>query len=206
MVAHMKIHACQVALALLIPVSLPLAGCDTSDPTSAIVDNAFPPPPDGGDPGLQTAVFKVWWFVTLFPDPVAAGSSSDVNRVVPASEYAYALLAPNWGPGSGAPPTTLLPVRLKGKVSVARGDTVHITVSEATVEGYCAGGTALSQDDADFITQRIFPGDFANVTYDAARCVASPALPETDASVSDALDGSDDGASAGDATVDAGPG
>jgi hypothetical protein len=198
----MKILSCTVALALLFSALLSFAGCDTSEPTSAVVDNGFPAPPDGGDPALQTAVFKVWWFVTLFPDPVAAGSSSDVNRVVPASEYAYALLAPNWDPASGAPPTTLIPVRLKDKVSVARGDIVRITVSEETVEGNCSGGTALSQDDADFITQRIFPGDFASVTYDAVRCVASPVISETDASASDAQDGS----SAGDAALDGGPG
>jgi hypothetical protein len=31
----------------------------------------------------------------------------------------------------------------------------------------------LSQSDADFITQRIFPGEFATVRFDAATCVAS---------------------------------
>ena len=47
------------------------------------------------------------------------------------------------------------------------------------------------------MTQRIFPGDFANVTYDAATCIATPlaadAGEDADASLPDAsLDGGTD--------------
>jgi hypothetical protein len=197
----MESFARHVTFTLLAAASLgaPL-GCDDPDPTLAIVDNAFPPPPQGGEPSAQTAVFKVWWSVTLFSDPVAAGASSQANRVVPGREAAYALLAPGWDPASGTPPTTLIPVKLRSEVSAARGDTVHITIAEATVDGLCASGTALSQDDADLITHRIFPGDFANVTYDAARCISTPQWPEDGGSTGDATTGADDGAS--DAGVD----
>lgn len=30
--------------------------------------------------------------------------------------------------------------------------------------------------DPDFITKRVFPGEFANVTYDAATCTTAPLL------------------------------
>ena len=64
-------------------------------------------------------------------------------------------------------------------------------VSDATFFGSCDAKQALSQGDADFITQRIFPGDFAKMIYDAKTCSSTPA-PDAGASA------------AGDA--DAGPG
>jgi hypothetical protein len=67
-------------------------------------------------------------------------------------------------------------VKSSAKLAVTRGSTLTIGVSDATFVGRCAAGTALSQDDADFITQRIFPGDFAAVTYDAKTCAATPVL------------------------------
>jgi len=168
------------AIATCVVSSVALVDCDDPDPTFAVVDNAFPLV-GGGDAAAQTALGKVWWVVTLFPDPIAAGSSSDANRVIPASDYAYALLAPKWDPSSGTPPPTLIPVRTKDKVSVARGDTVHVVISDDTVIGDCAAGHPLSQDDADFITQRIFPGEFSNVTYDASTCTATPSTRDASA-------------------------
>jgi hypothetical protein len=94
-------------------------------------------------------------------------------RVVKGSDYAYALLAPGWDPESGSPPSALLPVRTISKLSVDRGDTLRIVISDATVLGNCATGTPLAQADADFITQRIFPGEFVGQHYDAASCTVS---------------------------------
>ena len=160
------------------------AACETPDPTKAVVDNAYAPP-------SQVVVYKAWWAATLFKAPVAPGTSSDEERSVPESDFVYALLAPGWEPESGSPPTKLVAVRSKDKVKAPRGDTLHIVVSDGTFFGSCDAKQALSQEDADFITQRIFPGDFANMIYDAKTCTSTPA-PDADASA------------AGDA--DAGPG
>ena len=175
-----------VALAAPAPA---LVGCDTADPTLAVVDNGYPPPPSGADE--QTTVVKVWWSVTLFAGAVAAGASSAEDRVVPASDYAYALLAPGWSPLSPLPPSRLVVVRTREKVDVVRGGTARITISPATTLGDCDAGSTLTQEEADFITQRIFPGDFAGHVYDATLCVTT----------SNALGGAD-AASAGDAASD----
>jgi hypothetical protein len=137
------------------------SACSTSDPTQAVVDNGYPALPDGGDPATQTVVYASWWSVTLFSTPVPAGAESDPARAVTSTDFAYAVLAPGWDPSS----TTAL--------HADRGDTLHIVVSDATVIGNCAAGKPLSQEDADFITQRIFPGLFSGVSYDAAKCVAT---------------------------------
>jgi hypothetical protein len=141
-----------------------LAACDTPDPTTAVVDNAYP----------QAVVYQAWWVTTLFTEPTAPAASSDALRVVPAEETAYALLAPGWDPASGEPPATLVPLRSKTKLSVSRGDVLHITVSDATFDGSCAAGQPLSQEDADFLTERIFPGPFTGLRYDAATCTVHP--------------------------------
>jgi hypothetical protein len=152
------------ARAFALSAALALVACDTSDPTSAVVDNGYPAP---------TVVYQVWWSVTLFADPVAAGAESDANRVVAGSDYAYALLAPNWDPTSSTPPATLIPVRTKGPLAVARGDTLHIAISGASVDGDCAAGSRLSHEDAQFIVQRIFPGEFAGADYDETTCTTT---------------------------------
>ena len=59
---------------------------------------------------------------------------------------------------------------------VDRGQTLHIVVSPDAMIGDCAAGKPLSQADADFITGSIFPGAFAGVRYDAARCKMIPAV------------------------------
>jgi len=170
----MKTLARTAVVALAFAIPLVSSSCDTSDPTNAVMTNGYPTTPDGGDAATQTVVFKVWWSASLFDDPIPAGLDSETNRVVPASDYAYALLVPNWDPSSHTPPSTLIPVRTNEKWSASRGDTLHITISDETVIGNCAAGKPLSQDDADFITQRIFPGNFANVVYDAPTCASTP--------------------------------
>jgi hypothetical protein len=65
-------------------------------------------------------------------------------------------------------------VKSKTTLSVKRGDTLHVRVSDITMTGNCGAGQPLSQSDADFITQRIFPGDFAGGAYDAATCTFVP--------------------------------
>ena len=151
-----------------------LAACETADPTFAVVENAYPEVPDGGDPAERMVVYKVWWVATMFSDPVAPGVSSEEVRSVSAFGVAIALLAPGWDPESGAPPTTLIPVKSKEVLKVKRGETLRIKISDETFGGNCAAKQAMVQADADFITERIFPGDFANVHYDAKTCTRTP--------------------------------
>lgn len=146
-----------------------LSACDSPDPTFAVIDNQ-----------AQMAVYEGWWSVTLFSVPVPAGAVGDPERAVTSTETAYALLAPAWDPTSGTPPTTLIPVMSAQELHAAHGDTLHIVVSDATMLGNCAAGKPLSQEQADIITQSIFPGPFTGKTYDAATCVTTM-LPSVDA-------------------------
>lgn len=155
----MTIRHVAIAAALL------LVACETETPTTAVVDNAMP---------ATVSVYKVWWATTLFRDPVASGAESESERTIPASDYAYAILAPGWDPASPSPPTRLVAVRTAAKLTASRGETLHIRVSDDAFVGDCAAGAPLPQDDADFITQRIFPGDFAGLVYDARTCTATP--------------------------------
>ena len=148
-----------------------LVACDTEDASSSVVDNAYPE---------ATVVYRAWWFATYYPTPVPGGASSAVERAVPASDVAYAVLAPGWDPASTTPPTDLVIVRSKTPFAVERGARVHITISDATFDGSCAAGRPLSQEEADFVTQRIFPGVFADKIYDARTCTTK------DANVADA--------------------
>lgn len=154
--------------------ALSIFGCETETPTTALVRNDYPAVPDGGDPATEVTVWKAWYVSSVFLDPVAPGGASDAQRTVSSSDYVYAIVAPGWDPSSMTPPAQLIPVRSKGQLSVKRGDTLTIAVSDATFDGRCAGGSALSQEDADFVTQRIFPGDFTNVRYDAKSCTSTP--------------------------------
>ena len=154
---------------VLAGLALAALSCGTESPTFAVVDNAYPAPPDGGS-GPQAVVYRGWWSVTYFATPVPAGAESAENRVIPSTDYAYALLAPGWDPDSGAPPATLLPLRTNDRLSVGRGGTLHVVLSDATAAGNCAAGKPLPQDVADLITRSIFPDEFSGVAYDAATC------------------------------------
>jgi hypothetical protein len=148
--------------------TLLVLGCETSDSTSAVVINEYP----AG--ATAVAVYKAWWSVALFADPVAAGQASDSVRVVPGTDYAYALLAPGWNPTTGTPPAALIPVRTAVRLSVERGDTLSIVISDGATVGNCSANSPLSAEDASFIVERIFPGEFAGVVYDPATCTAVP--------------------------------
>jgi hypothetical protein len=157
-------------------LALPLlAGCDSSEPTRAMLRNDYPSATDPGSVDSST-VYRGWWSVAQFPAPVPAGQVSDPVRVVQGSDYGYALLAPAWDESSGNPPTTLIALRSTGKLSVGRGDWLTFVVSAQTTVGDCRAGNPLTREDADFITQRIFPAQFAGLSYDAATCTTSSLL------------------------------
>lgn len=151
-----------------------VVACATQDPTKAVVENGYPAVRDGGDPATSVVVYKAWWVTTLFKEPVLPGETSEEERSVPETDFVYALLAHGWDPASGTPPAKLVAVKSKTKIGVARGSTLRIAVSDGTFAGNCDAKQALSQDEADFVTQRIFPGDFTSVTYDAKTCTTTP--------------------------------
>jgi hypothetical protein len=151
-----------LALAMLAPIS----GCETSTPANVVIENAYPHARRGA---AAIVVHELWWSTALFDDPLAPGAESDRKRTVDGSDYAYAVLEVD---------RALIPIRSKKKLSVARGDTLHIDVSDATFTGRCDAGTPLAQRDADIITQRIFPGTFAGVHYDAATCAGTQRAPD----------------------------
>ncbi len=185
--------AARFAFGLLTPW---LAACSTETPTTAIVDNAYPSVPDGASNAGEVTVYKVWYGATLFRFPVAPGGESESERTELGSATAYAVLAPGWAPSSATAPTQFVAVESKAPLSVNRGDTLHIAVSDARFTGRCGGSAPLSQTEADFVTQRIFPAEFAGVHYDAATCRSTAALGDggTDAAIDTTtqLDGSSD--------------
>jgi len=145
-----------------------LGACATEDATTAVVDNAYPRDPTG-----SIVVYRVWWQTTLFPDPVGAGESSAELRAVPSTDVAYALLAPGYEPTSDTPPAKLVLAMTKVPLSVNRGRTLHIVVSDDLFVGNCAASGRLTQQEADFIASRIFPGDLAGRAYDPTTCTLS---------------------------------
>ena len=173
----MKTKRFSLAASLL----LALAACETEDASHAVVDNGYAAP--------NTVVYRAWWVATYFPDPVPGATTSSEQRSVPASDFAYAVLAPDWDPSSATPPTRFVVLKSKAPLALARGETLHIVVDDQTFAGSCAAAQPLSQDDADFITQRIFPGEFANATYDAKTCTTTSTSPAAPAATDAGLDG-----------------
>jgi hypothetical protein len=158
------IVARQLLLATALAGGTLLAGCNDAA-TTAVVENTYP----------AATVFKVWWVTTLFPSPVAPGASSETERTVPGDDFAYALLAPSGLPDAQQPPANLVALKSTEKIAAAEHDLLTITVSDDRFAGNCASGSVLSDEDAQLIVQRIFPGDFAGQTYDPATCASAPA-------------------------------
>jgi hypothetical protein len=139
-----------------------LGACD--EPTSVRVENATGAP-----------IYRLWWQTTLFSDPIPAGATSADLRTVPGSEPASALLAPGWDETSGVAPTSLLPSQSIDALTVLHGETLVIHVSADTWRGFCDGGQPLTQEEADLLTQRLFPAQFEGQVYLAASCRTEPA-------------------------------
>lgn len=161
---------------------LSASGCN-DDPTTAVVDNDYPA-------AHVVTVYRAWWVTTLFPDPVGAGESSETERTIPASDFAYALIAPGWSPDTTSGPTQLIALKSRQPLSVTTHDLLHIAISDDTFAGDCAAGSTLSSDDASLIVERIFPGAFAGLSYDSATCVSTPVA--LDGGTTDAGDASAD--------------
>ncbi len=152
-----------------------LAGCDERPDTSVVIDNDYAPSAKG-----PLVVYRAYWQAVAFQSPIPPGSSSDAQPTVAASNNtAYVVLAPGWDPDSSVPPTSFVLLQSKSGFDVHLNGTLHIPVDDTTFMGNCASGSALSQPQADFITQRIFtetifPDAAAPFGYDAASCATMP--------------------------------
>ena len=116
-------------------------------------------------------VYRAYWHSVEFGEPILPGGGSQVTPTVPASgNWAYALIAPGWVPAMGGQPGLLIPLRSRSPLELHQDNTLTIFVDDSTFMGNCAAGSNLSQEEADFITQRIFPEAFARVRYEAVTC------------------------------------
>jgi hypothetical protein len=156
-----------IATALLLAPLL--TGCDASPATAVVIDNDYAPSSTNA-----FVIYQAYWQAVSFPNAIPPGTSSDPQSTVPASaNTAYALLAPGWNPASESPPTSFVVLQSRNGFEVRLNDTLHIPVDDTTFMGSCAAGSALTQAEADFITQLVFPADFAAFRYDAASCTTT---------------------------------
>ena len=135
-----------------------------------MVDNQYP-----ASSAAPLVVYRAKWQAVWFDGAIPPGSSSDLQSTVPASaNTAYVVLAPGWDPTNSATPTSFVVMQSQVGFEVHLNDTLHIPVDDATFVGNCASRSFLSQADADFITQFVFPDDFAPFRYNAATCATTP--------------------------------
>lgn len=149
--------------------ALLVVGCDTPN-TTVTIENAYPP-----SSGL--VIYQAWWSAESFLTPIAPGAASDPQDAIPASaNAAYVLLAPGWDPaadGGASPPASLLVLTSKSGFALQLDHALRIPVDDTTFAGRCAAGSPLTQDQADFLTQRVFRSFFVGRTYDAATCTTT---------------------------------
>ena len=154
------------------------AGCDQGPHTAVVLQNGYSP-----SATTPLVVYRAYWLNISFPTPIDPGASSAPQVAEPTSgDTAYAVLAPGWDPELSATPTSLVVMQSRNPIGVDLNDTLTITVDDANFVGNSASGSPLSQQQADFITQRVFACDFASFHYDAATCTLTPDL-ESDAGV-----------------------
>jgi hypothetical protein len=148
-----------------------VAACTEPPATTVVLVNDYPPSRTN-----SLVVFGAYWQAVSFQDPIPPGSSSTPQETVPASaNTAYVVLAPGWDPGSPTPPISFVILQSRNGLGVQEGDTLDIPVDDTTFMGNCASGSFLSQSQADFISQLVFPSIFAKLHYDAPTCRTTPA-------------------------------
>lgn len=145
------------------------AGCFAHPDTAVVVENDYPEATTE-----PLVVYSAFWQAVSFQEPIVPGSSSSRQATVPASaNTAYVVLAPGWDPTSPTPPTSFVIMQSRSGFSVSFDSTLDIPVDDTTFAGNCSAGSFLSQSQADFITQRVFPGIFASFHYDASTCTTT---------------------------------
>jgi len=148
-------------------VALIACACD-SPATQVIFENDYATT-------SANVVYEARWEATTLAAPLAPGESSDPqSSVFASSNAAYVVLAPGWDPSSGAAPTSFVVLESRAGYALDFDDTLRISVDDASFAGNCATGSMLSQDDADFLTQRVFAQTFTGLHYDASTCTTTP--------------------------------
>ena len=147
-----------------------LVGFACEVPTTVVaVENQYPT-------ASNDVVYRAFWQAVRFDMPLAPGNTSDELPTVPASaNTAYALLAPGFDPASTTRPTSIVVLESKSGFSIPLDTTLHIPIDDTTFAGNCAAGSFLSQDQADFVTERVFQADMTGLIYDAATCTTRSA-------------------------------
>jgi hypothetical protein len=156
----------------VLPIALTATGCANLDTpyTSVVVDNNY-----RASATAPLVVYQAYWQAVAFTTPVPPGSLSAPQSTVPASDNtSWVVLAPGWDPSSASPPTSFVVMQSRGGFAVHLNNTLHIPVDDADFAGNCATGGALTQSQADFITQLVFPSVFQGLQYDAATCMTTP--------------------------------
>jgi hypothetical protein len=158
---------CSAAVFALSFVAL-VAGCDAHPQTTVVVNNKYAPSP------ASLVIYRAYWQAVPFENPIPPGTSSDAQSTVPASaNTAYVVVAPGWDPDTSTSPTSFIVMQSRDGFDVHLNDTLQIPVDDTTFVGNCAAGSFLSQGQADFITQLVFPIEFAPFRYDAASCTTT---------------------------------
>jgi hypothetical protein len=144
---------------------------DSAPQTAVVVDNRY-----AATASDALVIYDAYWLNVSFQgQPLRPGASSAPQTAVPTSgNAAFVVLAPGWDPTSPGPPTRFVLLQSRAGFAVALGDTLHIPVDDAAFEGNCAAGSRLTQAQADFLTEIVFPGDFAGLRYDASTCATTP--------------------------------
>jgi hypothetical protein len=154
---------------LVLGAALLAGACGDAPHTYVSLDNAYP----ASSP--SPVVYRGWWQAVLFSSPIPPGGSSGLESTVAASDNtAYVVLAPGWDLTSATRPTSFVVLQSKDGFAVHLNDTLRIPVDDAHFAGNCAAGSHLTQQQADFITQLVFPSTFASFRYDAATCATTP--------------------------------
>lgn len=144
-----------VARVAFVAVLAAWCGCDAPS-TKVVVDNDYAAP---------LVVERAFWQAVAFATPIAPGASSEAEDTVAASaNSAYVVLSA---------PSGLVVLQSRAGFAVHTNQTLHIGVDDDRFAGNCAVGSTLSQDEADFITTRVFADLFAGLRYDAATCMTS---------------------------------
>ncbi|MEI8258927.1 MAG: hypothetical protein WCJ30_24930 [Deltaproteobacteria bacterium] len=148
------------------------SSCDTPQ-TFVLLENRYAPSPTGA-----LVVYRAFWHAVSFGAPVLPGASSDPQPTVPASATtAYVLLAPGRDPSSTTSPGSFVVMQSRDGFGLHLNETLRIGVDDTTFVGNCAAGSPLTQEQADFITQRVFPGEFSTRRYDPAICLTTQVDP-----------------------------
>jgi hypothetical protein len=134
--------------------------------TAVILDNDYAP-------STKFVIHDAWWQDASFSgQAIEPGASSSAENTVPASanNTAYVLIAPGWDPDGGTAPTSFLLLQSRAGFAISLSEILHLPVDDEHFEGNCTAGSPLTQEQANFLTHVVFPGDFEGFAYDAATC------------------------------------